>query len=172
MQKVHFKEEQRFNQPWVMIMLLSSFFITLIIVIVSLYASTKSNDSSSNSTESIVGILILVLTFSLVLWLIMKMKLEVKVTEEAIVYRFKPLMMQEKAIHKNTIMRYEVRKYNAIKDYGGYGMRAGMRKWGKAFNVSGNLGMQLYLSNGKKILFGTQRPDAFKYAMDKMMGKN
>ncbi len=55
--------------------------------------------------------------------------------------------------------------WNTVDGVSGYG-------WGKsgsAFNVKGNIGLQLYLKNGKKVLFGTQRPDALKRAMDKMM---
>lgn len=171
MHKIHFQEIQKFNQPWIIIMLLSSFFFTLAVVLVSSYSSEKTGESIAGSNESIIGISILVVTFSFVFWLIMNIKLEVKVTDEAIIYRFKPLMLKEKTIIRKSIARYEVRKYNPIRDYGGYGLRTGW-KWGRAFNVSGNMGMQLYMESGKKILFGTQRPDAFKYAMDKMMGIN
>jgi hypothetical protein len=136
-----------------------------------MYVDVKSGEDSLSSSDNLIGLLIFILTFSFVFWLIIKMKLEVKVTDEEIIYRFKPIIFKEKVISKNLIESYEVRKYNAIREYRGYGIRMGFRKWGKAFNVSGNIGMQLYLKGGKKILFGTQRPDAFKHAMDKMMGK-
>ena len=55
-------------------------------------------------------------------------------------------------------------------EYGGYGMRSGSRKYGKAYNVSGKTGLQLYLSNGKKLLIGTQNPRQAQKAMEAMMG--
>ena len=72
------------------------------------------------------------------------------------------------------IEKYEVRKYNAFREYGGYGIKGrkpGRRFRGKgyAYNISGNTGLQLYLKDGKKVLIGTQRGEAIKYAMDKMM---
>jgi hypothetical protein len=66
------------------------------------------------------------------------------------------------------------RKYNPILEYGGWGYRAGwgvnlgtkirvgigsksgFRK-GTAYNMRGNIGLQLELKNGKKVLIGTQR---------------
>lgn len=67
--------------------------------------------------------------------------------------------------HLNRTTGYEIRKYNAIRDYGGWGVKRKLR-WGRAYNVSGNIGLQIYLNNGKKVLFGTQKPQAMIYAMD------
>jgi hypothetical protein len=35
--------------------------------------------------------------------------------------------------------------------------------------VSGNIGLELVLKTGRKVLFGTQKSQAIKYAMEKMM---
>ena len=104
-------------------------------------------------------------------WFFLKMKLEVKLTDEGIVYRFFPIILKEKMVKRDIIESYEIRKYKPILDYGGYGVNVRLNKWGKAFNMKGNIGMQLYLKDGKKVLFGTQRADAFMYAMDKMLSK-
>ena len=50
---------------------------------------------------------------------------------------------------------YEVRTYKPIREYGGWGVRYGSK--GKAYNVSGNRGVQLQLKNGKRILIGSPR---------------
>jgi hypothetical protein len=52
----------------------------------------------------------------------------------------------------------EVRKYSPIKEYGGWGFRYGFKN-GKAYNISGNMGLQLILKNGDRILIGTQKPE-------------
>jgi hypothetical protein len=44
-------------------------------------------------------------------------------------------------------------------------------KWGRAYNISGNIGLQLYLNNNKKVLFGTQRQQAILHAMDTVMAE-
>ena len=44
-------------------------------------------------------------------------------------------------------------------------------KYGKAYNVTGNIGLKLFLKNGKIILLGTQRAQAISYAMEKTYGQ-
>ena len=72
-------------------------------------------------------------------------------------------------IHFEEIKQYYVRTYSALKDYGGYGVRYG--KKGKAYNVSGNKGIQLELIDGKRILFGSLRPEEFIQALSEAMGR-
>ena len=47
-------------------------------------------------------------------------------------------------------------------EYGGWGLRGGFflnKGKGTAYNVSGNIGIQLEFVNGKKILIGTHKRD-------------
>lgn len=104
------------------------------------------------------------------LWASFALKLEVWIDQAGIHYRFFPLIRKNQLISKAEIERFEIRKYSPIMDYGGWGVRGGFgRKWQRAYNVSGNIGLQLYLTNGKKVLFGTQRSQAIMYAMEEMM---
>jgi hypothetical protein len=52
-------------------------------------------------------------------------------------------------------------------EYGGWGYRVGGKKSGIAFNVSGNMGVQIELKNGKKILLGTRKPKEAEEALKK-----
>jgi uncharacterized protein YlzI (FlbEa/FlbD family) len=46
-------------------------------------------------------------------------------------------------------------------EYGGWGLRYSFnKKRGNAINVSGDIGIQLTLTNGKKLLIGTQKKEA------------
>jgi hypothetical protein len=47
-------------------------------------------------------------------------------------------------------------EYQAIRDYGGYGIRSG--RDGKAYIASGKEGVELEFRTGRKLLVGTQRP--------------
>ena len=52
-----------------------------------------------------------------------------------------------------------VRQYDALGEYGGWGLKGGKlwkKEKGKAINVSGDIGIQLELKDGKKLLIGTQ----------------
>lgn len=55
------------------------------------------------------------------------------------------------------IVTCEARTYRAITEYGGWGIRNGLQ--GRAYNISGNQGVQLVLDDGKKVLIGSQRSD-------------
>ena len=66
------------------------------------------------------------------------------------------------------IEKFEVRTFNAVREYGGYGLKR-RRKYGQSYTISGNVGLQLYFRNGKKLLIGTQKKQAIKYAMEKLM---
>ncbi|TBV28449.1 hypothetical protein DMZ43_00440 [Meridianimaribacter sp. CL38] len=51
-----------------------------------------------------------------------------------------------------------VRTYEPISEYGGWGIKGGWNKSkGKAINVSGTIGIQLELADGKKLLIGTKK---------------
>ena len=50
-----------------------------------------------------------------------------------------------------------VRKYSALGEYGGWGIK-GFSTRNYAYNAAGNQGIQLELSDGRRILLGTQHP--------------
>ena len=56
------------------------------------------------------------------------------------------------------VQTVEVRKYNAIKEYGGWGIKGWTSK-SVAYNVSGDTGVQLTLRDGRKVMLGSQRAE-------------
>ena len=74
-----------------------------------------------------------------------------------------------KNISAKKIQEYKIRKYRPLIEYGGWGVRRGSKKYGTAYNVTGNIGLQFIFKNNKKLLLGTQRAESFKRALDKMM---
>ncbi|MAD97222.1 MAG: hypothetical protein CMB99_07855 [Flavobacteriaceae bacterium] len=75
-------------------------------------------------------------------------------------YRFFPFHLKYKLILWKEIANCYVRKYDAVTEYGGWGFKGGAlwkKSNGKAINVSGDIGIQLELVNGKKLLIGTQK---------------
>lgn len=66
-----------------------------------------------------------------------------------------------------------MRLYRPIKEFGGWGMRTAFNgKNGKAYNVSGNVGIQLELKNGSKTLLGTQKGKEAKSANESLQKRN
>lgn len=118
------------------------------------------------------GLLVFILVFDLIMmlgiiWLFLKMSLQVEIKQDGIHYRFLPLQNKWKQIRDDEIESFEVRTYRPVSEFGGWGIKGSSRK--KAYNVSGNIGLELVLKNGRKVLFGTQKSQAIKYAMEKMM---
>jgi len=170
MNKVLFKEEQQFRQWWYIILILASIVPVMIMSIYALYMQTVKGVQIGESPAPNAVLIVLFFAMCFALWVIFSLKLEVWIDQEGIHYRFSPLIFKKRLISKSEIQRYDIRKYSPIFDYGGRGIRSGFgHKWGKAYTVSGNIGLQLYLTNGKKVLFGTQRSQAIRYAMDEMM---
>lgn len=61
-----------------------------------------------------------------------------------------------KRIYLRDVASAEAREYSAMREYGGWGIR--FSRHGKAYNASGNQGVQLVLTDGSRILIGTQQP--------------
>ena len=112
------------------------------------------------------ALVIVVLTVSG--WLLFGSRLQVEIRDTGISLRFWPYMSKTKIIAPNQISFFEVRTYKPIREYGGWGLRKGVKKTGDAYNVHGNIGLQLVLNDGKRVLIGTQRPEAILRAMKKM----
>lgn len=92
-------------------------------------------------------------------WFFYSVKLITFAKTDGIYFRFVPFHFSYCRIAYSDIFKYEIRTYAPIREYGGWGIRYGLH--GKAYNVSGNKGIQFELKNGKKILLGTQKPEEF-----------
>ena len=90
-------------------------------------------------------------------------RLITEVRTDGIYIRFFPFHSSFLRFAFDSIKLYEARTYSPIREYGGWGIRYGWN--GKAYNVSGNQGVQLELNNGKRILIGTQHPLDFMNAL-------
>jgi hypothetical protein len=71
-----------------------------------------------------------------------------------------------RTIPLETITRWEVRTYEPIREYGGWGVRLSFRGRGTAYNVSGNEGVQLYLTDGSQLLIGSHRAEELARALE------
>ncbi len=97
--------------------------------------------------------------------LFLSLRLIVEVKSDGISVRYSPFMLK-RFIAWSELLTYEVREYHPIAEYGGWGIKYSY-KYGRAYNVSGNLGVQLVLKDEKQILIGSLRPDELQMAIDK-----
>lgn len=165
MDNIRFREVQKFRQTWIWITVILASGGWLYMLIDQVILGNQLTKDPVNAWTTIVAGII-PLFIALIFW---KMGLVIEVTQNRLRYRFSLLQRKFRELTPGKIEKYEIRQYKPIGEYGGWGIRIGRGKRGNAYNVRGNLGMQLYLSNGKKFLLGTQQPEPFKKAMDSMM---
>jgi hypothetical protein len=92
-------------------------------------------------------------------------QMEVEVSGAGVRYRFVPFLNTFKSISVEEIKSYEVGKYSPMAEFGGWGIRFGIKK--KVFSISGNQALKITLQDGKKVYFGTKKPEEMEEAMRK-----
>jgi hypothetical protein len=172
MEKLLFKEEQRFSQ-WRLGFVLLLSFSAFIPFLYGVYSQEILNKPYGENPMSISGLIItgsfFVLIMTLVFYFFTQARLKTRITYDGIGIAFPPIMKKWKNYAPKEIEKYEVRLYKPFREFGGHGMKGKKRKFGQSYTMSGKVGLQLYLKNGRKILVGTQRKQAIEYAMEKMM---
>lgn len=150
-----FKEEQRFKQTWLVLLLTVSAIAPIVIV------GKEYIDGKISINDLMLVLLFIIIATGFIFFL----KLTTRIDENGIEYRFFPFHFSNKKIPWHTIEKAHVRKYDAISEYGGWGLKGGLlwkKSKGIAINVSGDIGIQLELKDGKKILIGTQKENDTK----------
>lgn len=151
-------ETQQLRQKWVWILF---GFVFLLSVATGLYPFIH-GDHSGNAIAGLILQLSLPVIIMAVCWYI---RLETTVDIAGISYRFFPLTGR-KTISWDDIAFAWVRKYKPLAEYGGWGIRYSLGKNGKAINMRGDMGLQLVLKNGSRILIGTQQPEAMQQLLE------
>ena len=142
------QEIQKINQKWLWVLL-----ITTELCVIYKYLITRFiiNIESLLSIGSITFVLIFIYSI----------KLRYTITPRAIHIRFFPILLKTKTISVAEIKKINLIQYDAILEYGGWGIKNGKSK--KSYTTSGNRAICLELYNGKQILVGTQLDLDFLY---------
>jgi len=90
-------------------------------------------------------------------------KLITDVRTDGIYVRLFPVW--SRAVALKDIVRSDPRRYRPLVDYGGWGIRFGGHKK-RAYNMSGNRGVELELTDGTHLLIGSQRPEELASAIN------
>ena len=149
--KTIFYEKQQFRQVWIWLILILILLILLIPIISGVFGI-------------FLNIILLTIGYCFI-WLFYSMKLITEIKKDGIQITFTPFT--NFIIPFNKIRSYKIRKYRPILEYGGWGIR--FNRTGKAYTVSGKIGLQIELSNGKEILIGTENPDKLLKSLNKLI---
>jgi hypothetical protein len=148
-----YHEQQRFTQPWLWALLLG-------LAAIQFWAFGQSWLPGHQATSedpplwlacSIIGFTAVALPLFMACC-----RLDVTVRSDTLVLRFVPFHLHPVYIDYRTVQSCLAVKYNPTLDYGGWGLRYGRN--GRAYNVSGNLGVQLEFNSGPALLIGSQHP--------------
>ena len=153
MDPVVFREEQRFSQWWVWLLVAVVAaaawwpFIQQIVL-----AKPFGEDPAPDW-----GVWLITMVMGLGLPLLFgSIRLRIEVTAEQVVIRYRPFI--RRSIRLADIEQAAARAYHPVKEYGGWGLK-GWSLRNIAYNVSGHQGVQLVLKDGRRILLGSQRAE-------------
>lgn len=146
-----FREEQRFKQWWIWLLILglaafSWWGFIQQIVLGQPYGSNPGPDWVIWLTFLLVGIGMP--------WLFAAMRLIVTVREDHITIRYKPFTTRR--IGFEEIESFEDRTYKPIKEYAGWGIK-GWSVERMSYSVSGKEGVELTLCDGNRVMIGSRK---------------
>lgn len=159
-----FSETQRFKQWWLWALLAGINGMLLFAIVKQMLLGQPFGDKPASDAELMVIFGLLVLLTAMFI----SLRLETRIKKDGIYFRFVPFHGPFRYHSWDNLKQCYVRKYSPIMEYGGWGLRLGMYGKGTAFNVSGNMGLQLKLNNNKRILLGTRRPDEITQVLKKL----
>ncbi len=109
------------------------------------------------------GLIVISVIIVLSIFLLILSFLYVRIEKESIIVRFVPFHLKPKVYLWADIESLELRKYKPLREFGGWGIKG--TKNNKAFNVSGDIGLQITFKSGKKLLIGTAEPQKLELAL-------
>ena len=168
-----FKETQRFNQWWFI-----SLQVIVLLVLIFKFINEFQKIENNTSAKSIIPLVLSFIIMVLVFFFIGSIKLKTRIDEKGVFYQFYPIHFKFKTVAWSDLSKCYVRKYAPISEYGGWGIRGfgkkgliGFRGKGRAFNIKGNMGIQLHLVDGGNLLLGTQNPEKAKATINNYLHK-
>jgi hypothetical protein len=152
---MEFEETQQLKLWWLYILL----GIETIIVCSVLFFSKHKMDWEELKNVYFLPVLSIALPY-LIIYIVTKNRLTLKIDQYGISYHYWPFV-RKKHIAWTAVKKAYIRKYDALSEYGGWGLRT--RLWfkfnDKAYIFNDKvLGLQLEL-DPKKVLFSTEKPD-------------
>lgn len=161
---VIFHEQQKFSSRLCLVLVCS--LVVGIAIIVAVLVMQESVDTSVIVTAILGGI---VAPIAIVALFILT-NLETEVRSDCLRVRLFPFHIHYRKFAIEDLSEYYARTYRPILEYGGWGIRYSFRKGrGKAYNMTGNQGVQLVFKNGKRLLIGSQKPDDLTQAINSIM---
>lgn len=146
---IYFSEKQRFRQWWLWA-LLGAVFLDMLYVSFIAHRPAHANDWAA----TLLGTSALIACIALIAFI----RLDTLIKDDGIYARLSPFHRSYRFYPWEALSQCYVRTYKPILEYGGWGLRFGGLE-NKAYNISGNQGLQLKLKDGEKVLIGTRKAE-------------
>ncbi|WP_316747347.1 DUF6141 family protein [Pedobacter gandavensis] len=156
-----FSEKQKFRQWWLWLI----FLVLNGTVLIGAFNQVVEGKPFGDQPMSDSGLLISVFVLLLLTVLFFILRLETQINDKGIYVRFYPFHLSFRYYPWESINKVKVRKYSPLMEFGGWGIRLGLLTRARAFNVSGDQGLQLEFNDYQRLLIGTHKPDELKQVL-------
>jgi hypothetical protein len=167
----YFEERQTFTQWWLWLIVgattigINALFVEAIIQQLVLGIPWSREPLSD---EALLMLSVVILTVSTGLSLLFFVSaMEVRIDNNAIEYRYTPLIREWKRIERETISGFRQRRNY----FTGHGVKRGL-DGSRLLSVKGSEGVEVTLHGGNRIFLGSQRSEQFLFALQKMLKRN
>jgi len=151
----YYHEEQRFRQPWLLVLLMALAIPAVIVAI----------DVAARQPALLLPALLLgpgVIAAIALLFALARLVVDVDRDVITVAFHF---LWPKRQIRIPEVRKAEATKYSPLLDYGGYGVRLGFRGW--AWSVSGDEGVLVETNDGSRLMIGSRRPKELEAAIAK-----
>lgn len=164
-QNIFFHEVQEFRKSGLFTALLVGSAVTTIAVFL-LWLNFPPH-SSQKAGIPLLALGIGAIVAAAILILVRCSRLTTEVNRSGLYIQYFPFHLSPQKIPLEHVIRFEIKTYKPFRDYGGYGIRYGAG--GKAYNVSGDRGVNLKFTTGRDLLIGSQRPEELARALQQLL---
>lgn len=156
--KIEFKEEQKFTQWWLWLILIG----IGILPIIGIFKQFMFQEKFGDKPISDLGLIVLCMSIFGLIAMLWFVRLNTEIDQHEIRINFFPFV--KKRIKWKEVKHAEIVNYGFV---GGWGIRL-WTKYGTVYNTKGDKGLAIELQNGKKFLIGTQKATELSKIIEKV----
>jgi len=146
-----FEEEQKFRQLWLWGIILG------LPILLTIFVLSEHFGDHPMPIDELIFPLLFAWASVLLFWIL---SLRTKIDRDGVIIQFFPI--RKRRISWGEVASADVLDYGFV---GGFGIRM-WTKYGTVYNISGQMGLALQLTNGKKVCIGTQRAEELEKFID------
>ncbi|MFO7879508.1 MAG: DUF6141 family protein [Bacteroidota bacterium] len=159
-----FSETQKTTNLWIIL-------LVAVLLLISIWAIVQQNilDKPFGNNPAPDWLIWLMPVIPLLLLLIfMQSKMITFIDKNGIWFKYLPFHAKYRFYPWDEINSAYIREYKPMKEFAGYGIRTISPKGSIAYSVKENIGLQLSLQSGKRLLIGTSKPDDIQNTLEKL----